>query len=64
MNRSSDPSAKQNPFFRDLYANLARLLRDPVHPLFGFEAREHTAQVDGEKRAAAREALSLRREGA
>src|SRR5206468_7338469 len=27
------------------------MLRDPVHPLFGFEAREHTAQVDGEKRA-------------
>ena len=22
-----------------------------MHPLFGFEAREHTAQVDGEKRA-------------
>jgi hypothetical protein len=40
-----------NAFFRDFYANLARLLRDPVHPLFGFEAREHTAQVDGEKRA-------------
>jgi hypothetical protein len=37
---------------------LPRLLRQPraharapVHPLFGFEAREHTAQVDGEKRA-------------
>jgi len=41
----------ENAFFRDFYANLARLLRDPVHPLFGFEAREHTAQVDGEKRA-------------
>jgi hypothetical protein len=26
------------------------LLRQPEHPLFGFEAREHTAQVDGEKR--------------
>ncbi len=41
----------ENAFFRDFYGNLARLLRDPVHPLFGFEAREHTAQVDGEKRA-------------
>jgi RAD3-like DEAD/DEAH box helicase/uncharacterized protein DUF1998/helicase-like protein len=41
----------ENAFFRDFYANLAGLLRDPVHPLFGFEAREHTAQVDGEKRA-------------
>jgi len=26
------------------------MLRLPSHPLFGFEAREHTAQVDGEKR--------------
>ena len=40
----------QNAFFRDLYENLARMLRAPVHPLFGFEAREHTAQVDPENR--------------
>ncbi|WP_433704187.1 DEAD/DEAH box helicase [Paraburkholderia sacchari] len=40
-----------NAFFRDFYANLAATLRQPVHPLFGFEAREHTAQVDGERRA-------------
>src|SRR4029077_6126353 len=33
-------------------ANLSYLLRQPFHPLFGFEAREHTAQVDGEKRPA------------
>ncbi|MBI3074427.1 MAG: DEAD/DEAH box helicase [Deltaproteobacteria bacterium] len=47
-----DPThPNESAFFRDFYANLARLLRDPVHPLFGFEAREHTAQVDGEKRA-------------
>jgi hypothetical protein len=47
-----DPAhSNENVFFRDFYANLARMLRDPVHPLFGFEAREHTAQVDGEKRA-------------
>lgn len=37
-------------FFRSLYGNLARMLRDPGHPLFGFEAREHTAQVEGPKR--------------
>ncbi len=42
---------KENVFFRDFYANLAVTLREPVHPLFGFEAREHTAQVDSEKRA-------------
>jgi hypothetical protein len=47
-----DPAhLNQNAFFRDLYSNLARILRDPGHPLFGFEAREHTAQVEGEKRA-------------
>jgi len=40
----------ENAFFRDFYANLAQMLRLPSHPLFGFEAREHTAQVDGEKR--------------
>lgn len=41
----------ENAFFRDFYANLAATLREPVHPLFGFEAREHTAQVDAERRA-------------
>lgn len=47
-----DPNhPNENAFFRDFYANLAFTLREPVHPLFGFEAREHTAQVDGEKRA-------------
>jgi hypothetical protein len=39
-----------NAFFRALYANLAELLKLPGHPLFGFEAREHTAQVESEKR--------------
>ena len=53
--RKRDPSrdphyANENAFFRDLYSNLAEMLREPTHPLFGFEAREHTAQVDGEKR--------------
>ncbi|MDC0743212.1 DEAD/DEAH box helicase [Polyangium mundeleinium] len=47
-----DPNhPNENAFFRDFYANLAVTLREPIHPLFGFEAREHTAQVDGEKRA-------------
>lgn len=49
---AADPtSSKENAFFRALYENLAATLRAPVHPLFGFEAREHTAQVEGEKRA-------------
>lgn len=41
----------ENVFFRDFYANLAATLQKPVHPLFAFEAREHTAQVDSGKRA-------------
>jgi hypothetical protein len=44
------PATPENAFFRDLYATSRHLLR-PRHPLFGFEAREHTAQVDGEKAA-------------
>lgn len=46
-----DRSSTENAFFRDLYSNLASMLGAKVHPLFGFEAREHTAQVDGERRA-------------
>ncbi len=46
-----DPKhANDKAFFRDFYSTLARMLRDPAHPLFGFEAREHTAQVESEKR--------------
>lgn len=48
----AEPQPGRNAFFRDLFANLAATLREPAHPLFGFEAREHTAQVDGEKRSA------------
>lgn len=44
-------SSGENTFFRDLYANLAATLTHTVHPLFEFEAREHTAQVDSERRA-------------
>ena len=40
----------RNAFFRHLYENLATMLRAPTHPLFGFEAREHTAQVDPDNR--------------
>ena len=46
-----DPKhVNEKAFFRDFYGTLARMLRDPAHPLFGFEAREHTAQVEAEKR--------------
>jgi Lhr-like helicase/very-short-patch-repair endonuclease len=47
----ASPSASQdNIFFRNLYRNIAQLLSAPVHKLFDFEAREHTAQVDQEDR--------------
>ncbi len=39
-----------NQFFRTLYLNIADLLRQPSHPLFDFEAQEHTAQVDAGRR--------------
>jgi len=42
----SQAKANDNIFFRNLYRNIAALLRNPAHRLFDFEAREHTAQVD------------------
>ncbi|MCS6997428.1 MAG: DEAD/DEAH box helicase [Casimicrobiaceae bacterium] len=45
---ASEPSA--NAFFRQLYLVTAELLTLPTHPLFEFEAHEHTAQVDAAKR--------------
>ena len=39
-----------NSFFRELYLSVAALLRLPTHPLFEFEAAEHTAQVDAGRR--------------
>jgi Lhr-like helicase len=39
-----------NQFFRALYLNVAELLRQKSHPLFDFEAQEHTAQVDASRR--------------
>ncbi|WON72909.1 DEAD/DEAH box helicase [Nitrosospira sp. Is2] len=42
--------ARANQFFRALYLNIADLLRQKSHPLFDFEAQEHTAQVDARRR--------------
>jgi len=47
--KAKDPS-KDNKFFSEFYWNLAQTLKNPSHALFSFEAREHTAQVDGDKR--------------
>lgn len=43
-------STKQNAFFRQLYLSASEILTSPEHPLFQFEAHEHTAQVDSERR--------------
>jgi Lhr-like helicase/very-short-patch-repair endonuclease len=42
----SQRQANDNTFFRSLYRNISSLLDSPVHQLFEFEAREHTAQVE------------------
>lgn len=42
--------SRANAFFRALYLNVAEILRQPGHPLFDFEAQEHTAQVDAGRR--------------
>lgn len=42
--------SRVNAFFRQLYLSVAKLLQQPGHPLFDFEAQEHTAQVDSAKR--------------
>lgn len=39
-----------NQFFRTLYLSITELLRQKSHPLFDFEAQEHTAQVDAGRR--------------
>lgn len=48
---SLEATAIGNAFFRDFYLSLSAMLRRSGHPVFGFEAREHTAQVDNKNRA-------------
>ncbi|QDS15201.1 DEAD/DEAH box helicase [Xanthomonas arboricola] len=43
-------SNRINHYFRALYLGIADLLRQSSHPLFDFEAQEHTAQVDAPRR--------------
>ena len=49
-NGESRRGADDNAFFRSLYCNVAGMLANPVHRLFDFEAREHTAQVEQDDR--------------
>lgn len=46
----ADGGSKANAFFRDLYLSVAEMLADPGHHYYEFEAHEHTAQVEPEKR--------------
>ncbi|TCO81277.1 ATP-dependent helicase YprA (DUF1998 family) [Plasticicumulans lactativorans] len=46
----SRKGSDDNVFFRNLYGNVAAMLANPVHRLFEFEAREHTAQVEQDDR--------------
>ncbi|WP_303786292.1 DEAD/DEAH box helicase [Azovibrio restrictus] len=46
----SKRGADDNAFFRGLYGNIAALLANPLHRLYDFEAREHTAQVEQDDR--------------
>ena len=46
----NEGSSSANSFFRDLYQNVASLLRSEDRLLHQLEAREHTAQVDSEDR--------------
>ncbi len=48
--RLLDETTQANAFFRQLYLNVAELLRREDHPFFDFEAQEHTAQVDPARR--------------
>lgn len=48
--RTSQTGDKSNPFFAGLYTTIAGLLARGGSALFGFEGREHTAQVDGDIR--------------
>lgn len=52
---NSTPSTSRgqpNAFFRDLYQSVAEWIGGNEHPLFDFEAHEHTAQVEPERRKA------------
>ena len=45
-----DADTRHNAFFRDLYLAVSQTLKQSQHALFSFEAQEHTAQVDADRR--------------
>lgn len=51
FNKDRDKSSElPNKYFVDLYTEISELLKTGGNALFGFEGREHTAQVEGELR--------------
>ena len=51
LNESASTSdGRVNRFFRDLYLTVSQQLANPGHFFFDFEAHEHTAQVDADRR--------------
>jgi Lhr-like helicase len=48
--RSDVEPERNNRFFQDLYRGIGVLLAEGGESLFGFEGREHTAQVEGDLR--------------
>jgi Lhr-like helicase len=44
------PETQHNAFFRNLYLAVSQTLKQSQHALFNFEAQEHTAQVDSDRR--------------
>ena len=48
--RSDVEPERNNRFFQDLYRGIGTLLAEGSQALFGFEGREHTAQVEGDLR--------------
>jgi len=45
-----DPDKSENRYFRDLYVSIAQALASGTPTFFGFEGREHTAQVTQKQR--------------
>jgi Lhr-like helicase len=50
LNENPGGGSKANAFFRDLYGSVSEMLGNPGHNFFDFEAHEHTAQVEPDKR--------------
>lgn len=50
LNNGTKEPERNNPFFQNLYQEIANILIEGGTALFGFEGREHTAQVESDLR--------------